>query len=75
MTRKIPKAAKEPVADKVEAPEKAPSKKETPRSSNGYVDAKLKTRHCRGGLCKEADETMKMTRLEYERLKKYDRVE
>lgn len=39
------------------------------------VDAKLKTRHCRGGRCKEAGETMRMTQGEYDRLKKYDRVE
>lgn len=41
----------------------------------GMVDAKLKTRHCRGGRCKIAGETMRMTQGEYERLKKYDRVE
>lgn len=75
MTRKSPKAAKEPVADKVEDPEKAASKKETPRSSNGYVEAKLKTRHCIGGRCKEAGESMRITRNEYARLKKYGRVE
>jgi len=39
------------------------------------VDAKLKTHHCRGGRCKEAGETMRMTQGEYDRLKRYDRVE
>ena len=45
------------------------------KTKGGMVDAKLKTRHCLGGNCKEAGETMRMTLGEYERLKKYDRVE
>jgi hypothetical protein len=52
-----------------------PSKKSSAKSTGGMVDAILKTRHCRGGICKEAGETMRMTRGEYERLKKYGRVE
>lgn len=43
--------------------------------SAGMVEAKLKVRHCDGGRCKEAGETMRMTRGTYERLKKYGRVE
>ncbi|MAI34076.1 MAG: hypothetical protein CMM07_20710 [Rhodopirellula sp.] len=39
------------------------------------VEATLKTRHCRGGICKEAKEKMWMTQGEYDRLKRYDRVE
>lgn len=53
------------------APEEKPAAKTTAR----MVEAKLKTRHCRGGICKEAKEKMWMTQGEYERLKKYDRVE
>ncbi|WP_417315692.1 hypothetical protein [Cycloclasticus pugetii] len=78
MARKTPQAAEEAVAEQVEAPKEkteASAKKENARSSNGYVNAKLKTRHCRGGLCKEKGETMAMPRSEYERLKKYGRVE
>jgi len=37
--------------------------------------ATLKTRHCDGGVCKEAGEQMRLTRGSYERLKKYGRVE
>ena len=59
-------------------PDESPSgdlKKTSPKTKGGMVDAVLKTRHCRGGNCKEAGETMRMSRGEYERLKKYDRVE
>lgn len=45
------------------------------RTKVRMVDSVLKTRHCRGGNCKEAGETMTMTQGEYDRLKKYDRVE
>tara|TARA_B100002003_G_scaffold65103_1_gene60504 strand:+ start:3763 stop:4101 length:339 start_codon:yes stop_codon:yes gene_type:complete len=45
------------------------------RTKARMVEATLKTRHCRGGICKEAGETMLMTQGEYDRLKKYDRVE
>tara|TARA_B100000214_G_scaffold343542_1_gene292108 strand:+ start:200 stop:538 length:339 start_codon:yes stop_codon:yes gene_type:complete len=45
------------------------------RTKARMVEATLKTRHCRGGICKEAGETMSMTQGEYDRLKKYDRVE
>ncbi len=48
-----------------------PASKTTAR----MVEATLKTRHCRGGICKEAGETMSMTQGEYDRLKKYGRVE
>ncbi|NWN92293.1 hypothetical protein HLV39_12405 [Marinobacter adhaerens] len=68
---KAPEAA--PNAGPETAPETAAAPAE--RTSNGYVEAKLKSRHCSGGLCKEAGETMRMTRGEYARLKKYDRVE
>lgn len=50
-------------------------KKEAAKTTVRMVEAKLKTRHCHGGLCKEAGETMRMTQGEYDRLKKYDRVE
>lgn len=65
-------------AEKPEATEKkAPvvAGKTGAKTSAGYVEAKLKARHCSGGRCKEKGETMRMTRGEYERLKKYDRVE
>ncbi|WP_375581821.1 hypothetical protein ABWH88_06820 [Marinobacter adhaerens] len=45
------------------------------RTRARMVEATLKTRHCRGGICKVAGETMSMTQGEYDRLKKYDRVE
>lgn len=45
------------------------------RTKARMVEATLKTRHCRGGICKEAKEAMWMTQGEYDRLKKYDRVE
>ena len=51
------------------------AKKEGDNTRGKIVEATLKTRHCIGGRCKEAGETMRMTRLDYERLKKYDRVE
>lgn len=44
------------------------------RTKARMVEATLKTRHCRGGICKEAGDTMSMTQGEYDRLKKYDRV-
>lgn len=46
-----------------------------PATRARMVDATLKARHCRGGTCKEAGETMRMTAGEYERLKKHGRVE
>lgn len=46
-----------------------------PATKARMVDAKLKARHCRGGTCKEAGETMRMTAGEYQRLKKHGRVE
>ncbi|WP_417794799.1 hypothetical protein [Terasakiella pusilla] len=57
--------------EKPAPPEEAPSKK----GATGWVVATLKTRHCDGGVCKEAGEEMRMTRGTYERLKKYGRVE
>lgn len=54
-----------------EEQEGKPAAKTTAR----MVEATLKTRHCRGGICKEAKEKMWMTQGEYDRLKKYDRVE
>ena len=60
-----------PEASENGAPDEKPAAKTTAR----MVEATLKTRHCRGGICKGAGETMSMTRGEYDRLKKYDRVE
>ena len=57
--------------EKPAPPEEASSKKGT----TGWVMATLKTRHCDGGVCKEAGEQMRLTRGTYERLKKYGRVE
>ncbi|KJD20520.1 hypothetical protein VE30_02015 [Vreelandella aquamarina] len=57
--------------EKPAPPEEASSKKGT----TGWVVATLKTRHCEGGVCKEAGEQMRLTRGTYERLKKYGRVE
>lgn len=55
---------------------KQPSKTVTqPATKARMVEAKLKTRHCIGGVCKEKGDTMRMTQGEYERLKKYGRVE
>jgi hypothetical protein len=45
------------------------------KGTAGWVDAKLKTRHCEGGVCKDAGQVMRMTRGTYERLKQYGRVE
>lgn len=73
-----PAAAGQPKATEPEQTEqqaKRAEKKANARTSNGYVEAKLKARHCSGGRCKEAGEIMRMTRGEYERLKKYGRVE
>lgn len=61
-------------ADKEQA-EIKPTEETVDRTKGGMVEAVLKTRHCRGGLCKEKGETMPMTRGEYERLKKFGRVE
>lgn len=49
--------------------------KARPATKAGMVEAKLLARHCEGGRCKEAGETMRMTRGTYERLKHYGRVE
>ena len=55
---------------------KAPPKTVThPATKARMVEAKLKTRHCIGGVCKEKGDTMRMTQGEYDRLKKYGRVE
>ncbi|WP_417788347.1 hypothetical protein [Stutzerimonas xanthomarina] len=56
-------------------PEKPAPPKAAQKGSAGWVVATLKTRHCDGGVCKEAGEEMRMTRGTYERLKKYGRVE
>ena len=65
-------AAQAQTAEKPTVPTKpAPEKK----GSGGWVMATLKTRHCDGGVCKEAGEQMRLTRGSYERLKKYGRVE
>ena len=56
-------------------PEKPAPPKTAQKGSAGWVMATLKTRHCDGGVCKEAGEEMRMTRGTYERLKKYGRVE
>lgn len=67
--------------EKVEAPEAStqtaaePKSETAAKTKSGMVEATLKTRHCRGGICKEAGDTMRMTQGEYARLKKYDRVE
>ncbi|MDI5890607.1 hypothetical protein [Halomonas rhizosphaerae] len=52
-----------------------PRDKATPATTARMVEAKLRTRHCRGGICKEKGQTMPMTQGEYERLKQYGRVE
>lgn len=52
-----------------------PKPKAAKKGTAGWVMATLKTRHCDGGVCKEAGEEMRMTRGTYERLKKYGRVE
>lgn len=73
-----PAAVEQPKATEPEQTEqqaKRAEKKANARTSNGYVDAKLKARHCSGGRCKEAGEIMRMTRGEYQRLKKHGRVE
>jgi hypothetical protein len=56
-------------------PEKPAPLKAAQKGSAGWVIATLKTRHCDGGVCKEAGEEMRMTRGTYERLKKFKRVE
>ncbi|MFI0472244.1 hypothetical protein ACGLWX_05910 [Halomonas sp. HMF6819] len=60
----VPEVKTEPVPPKAQPPGAA-----------GFVTATLKTRHCDGGVCREAGEQMRMTRGTYARLKKYDRVE
>lgn len=80
-----PEAQPEAEAEKTEQTEAAaqpaatqnasPEKETAARTKARMVEAALKTRHCRGGICKEAGETMSMTQGEYDRLKKYDRVE
>lgn len=45
------------------------------RTKGGFVMAKLKARHCTGGRCHDKGETIRLTRGQYERLKKFDRVE
>lgn len=60
-------------APKAETPR--PKDKTTPATTARMVEAKLRTRHCRGGICKEKGQTMPMTQGEYERLKQYGRVE
>lgn len=56
-------------------PEKPAPPKAAQKGSAGWVMATLKTRHCDGGVCKEAGQPMRMTRGTYERLKQFDRVE
>lgn len=69
-------ASAAPKADKANAAEKVmPKTRPQPATRAKMVDAKLRTRHCRGGVCKEKGETMRMTAGEYERLKQYGRVE
>ncbi|WP_418141517.1 hypothetical protein NUW46_04915 [Marinobacter sp. MA] len=69
-------AEPQPEAAAAEDPENgAPEEKPAAKTTARMVEATLKTRHCRGGICKEAGETMLMTQGEYDRLKKYDRVE
>lgn len=84
MTRKSQKTEPAPAEETTET-KQAVSKEEQQeplaagktgaKTSAGYVEAKLKARHCSGGRCKEKGDTMRMTRGEYQRLKKYDRVE
>ena len=57
------------------APKAAGKDKATPATTGRMVEAKLLTRHCSGGICKEKGETMRMTQGEYARLKQYGRVE
>tara|TARA_R110001583_G_scaffold18501_4_gene73559 strand:- start:6656 stop:6970 length:315 start_codon:yes stop_codon:yes gene_type:complete len=57
------------------APEKPAPPKAAQKGSAGWVMATLKSRHCDGGVCKEAGKEMRMTRGTYERLKQFDRVE
>jgi len=74
-----PEATNEPPADAEstgsDKQAQIPDQQAGAKTKSGMIEAVLKTRHCRGGRCKEAGETMQMTRGEYERLKKYDRVE
>lgn len=65
-------AAQTPAPKKPAPPAKQP---ESQKTKAGWVMAKLKARHCEGGVCKEAGQEMRMTRGTYERLKKYGRVE
>jgi len=66
-------ASAAPQADK--ADKVMPKTRTQPATKAKMVEAKLLTRHCRGGLCKEKGDTMRMTQGEYERLKRYGRVE
>ncbi|MEC7815839.1 MAG: hypothetical protein VX939_06180 [Pseudomonadota bacterium] len=83
MTRKNQKTQPAPAEKAVKTEQSESAEQQAPhaagktgsKTSAGYVEAKLKARHCSGGRCKEKGETMRMTRGEYERLKKYDRVE
>jgi len=83
MTRKNQKTEPETTEETTKAEPEESKEQKAPlaagktgaKTSAGYVEAKLKARHCSGGRCKEKGETMRMTRGEYERLKKYDRVE
>lgn len=83
MTRKNQKTEPAPTEEAVKTEQSESAEQQAPRAagktgaktSAGYVEAKLKARHCSGGRCKEKGDTMRMTRGEYERLKKYDRVE
>lgn len=52
-----------------------PKTRSQPATKAKMVEAKLLTRHCRGGICKEKGDKMRMTQGEYNRLKRYGRVE
>jgi hypothetical protein len=72
-----PESATQPEAEPQSETAESEEKEAQPaaRTRARMVEATLKTRHCRGGICKEAGDTMRMTQGEYDRLKKYDRVE
>ncbi|SDO72608.1 hypothetical protein SAMN04487957_110136 [Halomonas shengliensis] len=63
-------ASAAPKADKA-----TPKPRTNPAIKGRMVEAKLRARHCRGGICKEKGQTMRMTAGEYERLKRHGRVE
>ncbi|MBY6102303.1 MULTISPECIES: hypothetical protein [Marinobacter] len=83
MTRKNQKTEPAEIEDSAKAEHAEPAKQKAPVSAGkagakttaGYVEATLKARHCSGGVCKDKGEKLRMTRGEYERLKKYGRVE